>query len=134
VVFFLGVFMKRLNAKGCLSALIIGFLLGLVRLAIDTPVKLLEDFTYTEGSLLWIMNNLFFQYYSLFIFIVCVVVMIVVSYATAPPSYERINGLTYGTTTNEDRDKSRSSWTKADVGFSIALLVIIVAAYIYFTG
>jgi len=134
VVFFLGVFMKRLNAKGCLAALIVGFLLGLVRLAIDTPVKLLKDFRYAEGSLLWIMNNVFFQYYSLVIFIVCVVVMILVSYATAPPSYERINGLTYGTTTNEDRDKSRSSWTKADVGFSIALFVFIVAAYIYFTG
>jgi len=134
VVFFLGVFIKRLNAKGCLAALIVGFLLGLVRLAIDTPVKLLKDFKYAEGSLLWIVNNVFFQYYSLVIFIVCVVVMILVSYATAPPSYERINGLTYGTTTSEDRNKSRSSWTKADVGFSIALFVFIVAAYIYFTG
>jgi SSS family solute:Na+ symporter len=134
VVFFLGVFIKRLNAKGCLAALITGFLLGLVRLAIDTPVKLLKDFEYSKGSWLWIMNNVFFQYYSLLIFIVCVVVMILVSYVTAPPSYERINGLTYGTTTNEDKDKSRSSWTKADVGFSIALLVFIVAAYIYFTG
>jgi SSS family solute:Na+ symporter len=134
VVFFLGVFVKRLNAKGCLAALIVGFLLGLIRLAIDTPVKLLSDFKYAEGSPLWIVNNVFFQYYSLLIFVVCVVVMIVVSYLTEPPSYERISGLTYGTTTSEDRDKSRSSWTKADVAFSIALLVFIVAAYIYFTG
>jgi SSS family solute:Na+ symporter len=103
-------------------------------LAIDTPVKLLKGFEYNQGSFLWIMNNVFFQYYSLLIFVVCVVVMIVVSYLTEPPSYERISGLTYGTTTSEDRDKSRSSWTKADVAFSIALLVFIVAAYIYFTG
>ncbi len=134
VVFFLGVFVRRLNAKGCLAALITGFLLGLIRLAIDTPVKLLKGFEYNQGSFLWIMNNVFFQYYSLLIFVVCVVVMIVVSYLTEPPSYERISGLTYGTTTSEDRDKSRSSWTKADVAFSIALLVFIVAAYIYFTG
>jgi SSS family solute:Na+ symporter len=144
VVFFFGVFFKRLNAKGCLSALVVGFLLGMFRLGVDTPValkdmpfftKLFGEFQgYDQGSFFWIMNNVFFQYYSLFIFIVCVIVMIVVSYATAPPSYERINGLTYGTTTNEDREKSRSSWTKADVGFSIALLVFIVAAYMYFTG
>jgi len=133
VVFFLGVFMKRLNAKGCLAALIIGFLLGLFRLAVDTPVKLV-GVTYQQGSFLWIVNNIFFQYYSLFIFIVCVVVMIVVSYLTERPSYEKITGLTYGTTTIEDQQKSRSSWTKSDVAFSIILLAIIVAAYMYFTG
>ena len=127
-------FLKRLNAKGCLAALIIGFLLGLFRLAVDTPVKLLGDFNYQQGSFLWIINNIFFQYYSLLIFIVCVVVMVVVSYLTARPSYEKISGLTYGTTTAEDRESSRSSWSKADVIFSIVLLVIIVAVYMYFTG
>ena len=40
VVFFLGVFNKRLNAKGCLAALVVGFLLGVFRLAVDTPVQL----------------------------------------------------------------------------------------------
>jgi len=133
VVFFFGVFMKRLNAKGCLAALIVGFLLGLFRLAVDTPVKLI-GVSYQQGSFFWIINNIFFQYYSLFIFIVCVVVMVVVSYLTEPPSYEKINGLTYGTTTMDDREKSRSSWTKADVIFSIILLAVIVAAYMYFTG
>ncbi|MCJ7674407.1 MAG: sodium:solute symporter, partial [Sedimentisphaerales bacterium] len=88
VVFFLGVFMKRLNSKGCLAALIVGFAMGLLRLAIDTPVKLKYIASYTQGSFFWIMNNIFFQYYSLLIFIVCVVVMIVVSYATAAPSYQ----------------------------------------------
>jgi SSS family solute:Na+ symporter len=133
VVFFLGVFMKRLNGKGCLAALIVGFLLGLFRLAVDTPVKLI-GVQYEQGSFFWIINNIFFQYYSLLIFVVCVVVMIVVSYLTEPPSYEKITGLTYGTTTIEDRERSRSSWTRADVIFSIILLVMIVAAYMYFTG
>jgi SSS family solute:Na+ symporter len=134
VVFFLGVSIKRLNAKGCLSALIIGFLLGLIRLGIDTPVKLLKDFEYSQGSFLWIMNNIFFQYYSIFIFIVCVAVMLVVSYLTEAPSYEKISGLTFGTTTTEDRERSRSSWSKVDVVFSVILLIIIIAVYMYFTG
>ncbi len=134
VVFFLGVFMKRLNGKGCLAALVVGFLLGLIRLAVDTPVKLLSGFSYEAGSFLWILNNIFFQYYSLFIFVVCVVVMIAVSYATKAPSYEKIKGLTFGTTTAQEREKSRSSWTKADVIFSVILLVVIVAVYMYFRG
>jgi SSS family solute:Na+ symporter len=134
VVFFLGVSMKRLNRKGCLAALIIGFLLGVFRLAVDTPVKLVGSFQYQEGSFLWVINNIFFQYYSLLIFVVCVVVMIAVSYLTERPSYEKISGLTFGTTTLEDREKSRSSWSKADVTFSVVLLVVIVVVYMYFTG
>ena len=144
VVFFLGVFFKRLNAKGCLSALVVGFLLGMFRLAIDTPValkdtpffvKLFGELDgYEQGSFLWVMNNVFFQYYSIFILLVCVIVMVVVSYLTAPPSYEKISGLTYGTTTIEDREKSRSSWSKSDVIFSVILCVIIVAIYMYFRG
>jgi len=134
VVFFFGVFMKRLNAKGCLAALLTGFSLGLFRLAVDTPVKLIGGFAYTEGSFFWIVNHIFFQYYSLIIFIVSVVVMIVVSYLTAPPSYEKISGLTYGTVTEEHKRESRSSWKTADVIASAVVLVLIIAAYLYFRG
>jgi len=137
VVFFLGVFSKRLNAKGCLWALIVGFALGLFRLAVDTPVKLklfgLEN-GYTEGSFFWIINNMYFQYYSLMIFLVCIGVMIVVSYMTKEPSYEKIQGLTYGTLTDEDRKESRASWNKWDVIASGAVLAAILAAYLYFRG
>jgi SSS family solute:Na+ symporter len=134
VVFFFGVFMKRLNGKGCLAALIVGFLMGLFRLAVDTPVKMLKDFHYAEGSFFWVVNNIFFQYYSLLIFLVCVAVMIIVSYLTEKPDYEKIRGLTYGTETDEDRGKSRASWTATDVIFSCAVMAIIIAAYLYFRG
>jgi SSS family solute:Na+ symporter len=134
VVFFFGVFMKRLNAKGCLAALITGFSLGLFRLAVDTPVKLMSGFSYAEGSFLWIVNNIFFQYYSLIIFIISIIVMIVVSYMTAPPSYEKISGLTYGTVTEENRKETRASWQRGDVIASAVVLLLILAAYLYFTG
>jgi SSS family solute:Na+ symporter len=134
VVFFLGVFNKRLNAKGCLAALITGFALGLFRLAVDTPVKLVENFAYTEGSFFWVINNIFFQYYSLLIFLVCVAVMIAVSYVTEEPAYEKIRGLTYATTSHEDREASRASWSKGDVIASGMVLALILLAYLYFTG
>jgi len=134
VVFFLGVFWKRLNSKGALATLIIGFALGLVRLAIDTPVKLMSGFTYENGSFLWVINNIFFQYYSLVIFVVCVLVMIGVSYMTEVPSYEKINGLTFGTTSPTDRKNTRESWSKGDVITSVIVIILIVAAYLYFRG
>jgi SSS family solute:Na+ symporter len=134
VVFFLGVFVKRLNAKGCLWALIVGFALGLFRLAVDTPVKLMSGFTYAEGSFLWIVNNTFFQYYSIVILVVSAAVMYLVSYMTEAPDYQKISGLTYATVTREDQAVSRASWNRTDVIASVAVLVAILAAYLYFTG
>lgn len=134
VVFFLGVFYKRLNKEGCLAALAIGFALGLFRLAVDTPVMLLDDFSYAEGSFLWVVSNIFFQYYSLFIFLVCVLVMVAVSYATKPPEYQKIAGLTFGTLSEEDRRDSRASWDWRDVSLSVLLVILIVIIYFTFTG
>ncbi|HLT80248.1 MAG TPA: sodium:solute symporter [Cyclobacteriaceae bacterium] len=134
VVFFFGIFMKRLNAKGCLASLIVGFGMGLFRLAVDTPVKLMQNFSYEPGSFLWIVNNTFFQYYSLLITLVCIAVMIGVSYASPAPSYEKISGLTFSTMTEEDRQRTRASWTTKDVITSAFLIVLILIAYLYFTG
>lgn len=137
VVFFLGVFMKRLNSKGCLAALVVGFLLGVFRLLVDTPVTLgMAGYEngYAEGSFLWIVNNTYFQYFSLFIFLVCVAVMIGVSYLTAPPPAEQLRGMTLGTVDAADRAQSRASWDRRDVIASAAVMVLILIAYLYFRG
>ncbi|MDZ7717733.1 MAG: sodium:solute symporter [Balneolaceae bacterium] len=134
VVFFMGIFNSRLNKQGCLTALIVGIVLGLFRLAVDTPAFLMEDFAYTEGSFLWIINNIFFQYYSLGMFLICIAVMVGVSYATSAPDREKISGLTYQTLTEEDKKESRASWTWKDVVSSVVLMAIIVVIYLYFRG
>ncbi len=136
-VFFLGVTFKRLNANGCLAALIVGFLLGAFRLAVDTPVSLgMGGFAqgYPTGSFLWIVNNIYFQYYSLFIFVVSCLTMIVVSYATTAPEAAQVTNLTFGTVTAESREKSRASWNRWDVINSGVVLGLILLAYLYFTG
>ncbi len=136
-IFFFGIFHKRLNAKGALAALIVGFALGVFRLAVDTPVAMhLSGYEngYATGSFLWIVNNVYFQYYSLFIFVVSVIVMIAVSYATAPPAPERIHELTFATVTPEQRAETRASWTRWDVVASGLVLLLILAAYLYFRG
>ncbi len=133
VVFFFGVFFKRMNASGCLAALGVGFLMGLFRLAIDTPVAL-SDFSYEEGTFFWVINNIFFQYYSLLIFIVSGIVMVAVSYATEAPSLTKIRSLTFGTLTAEDRAANKASYNSKDIFWSVLVLVLIIAAYLYFRG
>ena len=89
VVFFFGVFWKRLNAKGAFWAMMVGFVVGFFRMLVDTPVSLhmfgYEDAAqtmakgYPEHSFLWIVNNINFQYFSILITIVSALVMVVVN-------------------------------------------------------
>jgi SSS family solute:Na+ symporter len=137
VVFFLGVFFKRLNAQGCLWAMIIGFLLGVFRMAVDTPVTMgMKGFQngYQPGSLFWIVNNINFQYFSILITIISAIVMIVVSQMTSEPDYARIKGLTFATTSAEDKAETRDSWGWGEVGASALVLTVIIAGYLYFRG
>jgi solute:Na+ symporter, SSS family len=136
-VFFLGVFMKRLNGAGALAALLVGFAMGMFRLAVDTPISLGMagyEAGYPEGSFLWIVNNIYFQYYSVLIFLVSAATMIGVSYATAVPSEEQIKGLTFATVTAEQKEETRRSWNQWDVINSGVVLTLILIAYIYFNG
>jgi SSS family solute:Na+ symporter len=136
-VFFLGVFFKRLNGPGALAALLVGAALGIFRLAIDTPVSLgLAGYEqgYAPGSALWIINNIYFQYYSVLIFFVSAATMFAVSYATAAPSPAQIQGLTFATVTPEQNAETRRSWNHWDVINSVVVLALILTAYIYFSG
>ncbi len=137
VVFFFGVFWKRLNAQGCFWAMAIGFVVGLFRMLVDTPVTLgLEAYKngYTQGSFLWIVNNINFQYFSILITLVSAFVMVVVSYATPAPDYAKIKNLSFGTITDEHRAESAGSWSWREVAASIFVVVVILGGYLYFRG
>jgi solute:Na+ symporter, SSS family len=137
VVFFFGVFWKRLNAQGCFWAMVVGFGLGLFRMLVDTPVTLgLKGFEngYTPGSFLWVVNNIYFQYFSVLITLVSAVVMVGVSYLTREPDYGQIKSLSFGTATAEDRAKTRASWDWREVAGSAVVLAVIIAGYLYFRG
>jgi SSS family solute:Na+ symporter len=137
VVFFFGVFFKRLNAQGALWAMIVGFALGLFRMFVDTPVTLgLGSFQngYPPGSFLWTVNNIYFQYFSVLITIVSAVVMVVVSYMTAHQDYRTIQSLTFGTNTEEDLSRTRASWSWKEVAASGVVLICILGGYLYFRG
>jgi SSS family solute:Na+ symporter len=137
VVFFFGVFWKRLNAQGCFWAMAIGFVVGIFRMLVDTPVTLgLEHYKngYPEGSFLWIINNINFQYFSILITIISAVVMVGVSFMTKAPDYDKIKNLSFGTVTDEHRAESAKSWGLLEVVASAVVLAVILAGYLYFRG
>jgi SSS family solute:Na+ symporter len=104
---------------------------------VDTPVTLgLEAYKngYPQGSFLWIINNINFQYFSILITIISAIVMVFVSYATPAPNYDKIKNLSFGTITQEHRDESAKSWGALEVFASVFVLAVIIGGYLYFRG
>jgi SSS family solute:Na+ symporter len=125
--FLLGVFSKRINAKGAYSAMVIGFILGILKLVFE----LLQ--TQLPKGLLYDFATMNFLYFCIYLFIFSIIIMVVVSLATPKPNEENIKGLTFATTVAEDKAASRSSWNKWDVILSIIVIGIIISIFVYFS-
>lgn len=125
-VFLLGVFFKRLNAKGAYTAMVVGFIIGVIKLT-------LEMFQKDLSGVLLDFATINFLYFCIYLFLFSVAVMVIVSLLTPKPNEEQIRGLTFATTVAEDRAASRASWNKWDVVLSVIVIVIIVSIFIYFS-
>ncbi len=126
--FLFGVFFKRINAQGAYTSMVAGFIVGLLKLALEIFRDKLP-----EGGILYQFATINFLYFAIYLFLFSVVVMVVVSLLTPKPSAEQIRGLTFATTVAEDRAASRASWNKWDVVLSLIVVAIIVAIFIYFS-
>ena len=125
-VFLLGVFFKRLNGQGALTAMVVGFIIGIIKLTLELFQNDLTGFLHDFATI-----N--FLYFCIYLFLFSIVLMVVVSLLTPKPSDEKIMGLTFATTVAEDKAASRASWNKWDVILSLIVLVIILAIFAYFS-
>jgi len=128
-VFFLGVFLKRINGTGCMLGLVGGFIIGMARLVAEISKAKL-----TQGTLLYAFADLNFLYFCVLLLVISVVLIVIGSLLTAAPSDEKIKGLTYATVTAEHRAETRASWNKWDVITTAGVLAAILATYLYFNG
>jgi SSS family solute:Na+ symporter len=87
-VFLLGVFWRRVNARGAMTALILGFVLGMGRLAA-------ELFKTSLSGWMLLYADVNFLHFAVVLFLICTAALVLVSLATAPPPYEKVAGLTY---------------------------------------
>lgn len=128
--FLIGICWKKATPKGGQWALISGLAIGLTRLA----AKII--YTGNEAATSNIFKTVFFDFNWLYfcgcMFVFCCLVCIVVSLFTRKPSAEQIQGLCFGTSTPEQKKKSRASWNKWDIVHTVIILGITVAFYIYF--
>jgi SSS family solute:Na+ symporter len=125
-VFLLGVFFKRINGKGAFTAMVVGFIIGIIKLS-------LELFQNDLTGVFHQFATINFLYFCIYLFLFSIVLMIIVSLLTPKPDEEHIKGLTFATTVAEDRAASRASWNTRDVILSLIIVVIVVAVFIYFS-
>jgi SSS family solute:Na+ symporter len=84
-------------------------------------------------GVLYKFSDVNFLYFCFYLFVACIGMMVIISLLTREPSYEKIQGLTYGTTVSEDKKASRESWSRKDLLLSLVVLVIIALVMIYFS-
>jgi SSS family solute:Na+ symporter len=125
-VFLLGVFVKRINSQGAITTLIVGFLIGMVRILLELKKDMLSGFLYSFATL-----N--FMYFCIALFVFCIVILVGVSLMTAKPDVSRLEGLTMGMVSDYEREKSRNSWDFIDVILSILVVLLIISVFIYFS-
>lgn len=127
-VFLLGVFWKRTSPAAGFTGLATGFVLGMTRLAL----KVFESGLNTDGFAYKIFVAPNWLHYEIYLFALCLTVIVVVTYFTKPPIKEKLVNLTYAYSTPEQRAATRASWNKWDVVNSVIILSVIVLFYIYF--
>lgn len=129
-VFFLGIFFKKITPKAGEWGLIVGFLIGMVRLLTnvitDTGNAEMDGAFWAATTWFWQTNWLVFECWLL-VFIV--VFMFVVSIFTKKPSKEQVEAITF---TPEYRKQIRASWGWQDIAGTIGVLLLCGAFYWYF--
>jgi SSS family solute:Na+ symporter len=129
-VFFLGLFWKRINAVGATWGLVCGFVLGMTKLTVQA--------FYGSGKLespafLALVGDFNFLYASGLLFAVSAIIMIVGSFLSAPPSEEKLRGLTYDSIHQEASAEIASSWDLPNKLMTAAILILVGGIYLYFS-
>jgi SSS family solute:Na+ symporter len=125
-VFLLGVISKRTTPAAGLWGLIIGFTLGMTRLALNV-------FGLEEGNVLYsvfLSHN--WLHYEIYLFIIVIAAMVVISYFTKKKDPATIVGLTMGSATAAQRAETRESYNYWDIINSVIIITIILVFYAYF--
>ena len=125
--FLLGIFWSRINAKGAVWGLTVGFILGMGKLTIQTffgPGKL-------ENPAILYKIGEFNAYYACgVLFLATVIVLVVVSLATKAQDPEQIKGLTFSSINKEE---VRASIHPVDIVTTLIVVAMILTIYLYFS-
>ncbi|MCH8121410.1 MAG: sodium/solute symporter [Planctomycetes bacterium] len=132
-VFMLGLFFKRINGKGAVAGLAIGFIAGMAKLTIQALTGGGEDAVIQSPEWLVYIGNYNFLFATGWLTLISIAAIVGVSLLTAPPNYEKIADLTYATATPEQKKECRESWGLVEVLLTVVVLGLVLGLYLYFS-
>ncbi len=127
-VFLLGVVSKKTTPAAGFTGLVVGFTLGMLRLALNVIFKDSE----ADGLIYRLIVEPNWLHYEIAIFFIIIILMIVISFFTEKMDPAKIEGLYFGSASAEQKAITRASWNKWDVVHSVIIITFIIAFYIYF--
>ena len=128
--FLLGICSKKATPKGGMWGLIAGFIIGITRLG--AKVCYTSGATFSDSWFKYLFYDTNWLFFCGGMLLFCMLVIVVVSRFTKPAPAEQIVGLTFGSTTDEQKAVTRASWNKWDVIHSAIIILITVVFYWYF--
>ncbi len=135
-VFLLGIFWKRVNGHGAIVSLVAGFVLGMGRLALQLNDEAIKA-NFGESSLVYQYTFMNFMHVAIFLFLVCVALLIGVSLLTRPESDEQLDGLTFQTTDRlkETALQAGSAGQRGlQILLSLGVVAVVVVVWLIFRG
>ena len=126
-VFMMGVFSKRVTPAGGLYGLIVGFSVGMFRLALMVFRNHLDP----GGWLNWFVSVNWLHFCE-FLFVFTAALIALISCFTKNSEKEQLEGRTFGSVTEEQKRETRDSWDRWDVIHSVVILSAVIAFYVYF--
>jgi SSS family solute:Na+ symporter len=126
-VFLLGILSPRLNGKGALAALWSGFVLGFARLLLE-----LDKSNLSAGSMAHWYADINFLHFAALLFVLCSVILIVVSMMTPPPATERVADLTLQTVAPSAAVEVPPKERRIEIWLSVLLAAAIGVLWIVF--
>ncbi|MGD8325009.1 MAG: sodium:solute symporter [Gammaproteobacteria bacterium] len=126
-VFLLGLFSARINMRGAVWGLGLGFVLGMGKLVLQAffGAGKLES-----PTILAAIGDFNFLYFSGVLFAICAITIMLVSRNGPVPEQDRIRGLTFASI---DREAVRRSWNATDVVVTAVILTLVAGLYLYFS-
>ncbi|MEQ5789888.1 sodium:solute symporter [Muricauda sp. NFXS6] len=128
-VFLLGIFHKRINSQGAFVTMVVGFIVGALRIVLELVKDSLDP-----DSFWYLLGDMNFLSFASWFFLFCIILIVVVSYATPAPSDEKLKNLTYATISDEERKKNKNSYNWKDIAISVIIIAIVAYVMIWFNG
>jgi SSS family solute:Na+ symporter len=137
VCFIFGILWPRLNGQGAISSLLIGFVLGAARFVFEVLDKTEH---YSSGGIRWLVD-MNFLHYAILMFVVCAVVLILVSMMYPAPDRKKIAGLTFATVGDKldladvnvpHLQRETGAERMTNLAFTGVLIATVVGLWIYF--